>query len=430
MREGMTQSRWLMVVILFLFLLFNQLMVYLIEPISTQFRMISSISDHWFDTNLPLDVIVAFFFIPIWGYYFDRHSRKRLLSLVGYLWGVSAWLMSLAPTLTTFVMSKSLSGISRGGYSGTYAFVCDLFRPTNRGKIFALLLLTQPLAIVLVKILSDTLVMMYWRSVLIFFGVIGFTLSLAIHFLFNEPKRGAMEPALMEIHMSGTYQFDWDFAKMTFRKPSLILIYTLIFIGTIPVVVMLEGVLAYFREVHALAEPAIYLSFFPSMLGILLGYPIGGLIGDFLFKYKRTGRLVVSLVSLVMPPIFLYYAFQLQYVRGQQFFVLILFISLFMSLIFPNLFSSIMDIILPELRASAIAIGLLFQSISILITPSLFLFMQNRIATSIAILWICITCWVICIFILIGLYFFFPQDVEQLRRHMAYRSHLEARLER
>jgi MFS transporter, Spinster family, sphingosine-1-phosphate transporter len=431
MRRAKTQSRWLMVVILFLFLLFHQLMWFLVEPITGLFSATSSVSDRWFDIELPLDVMVATVFFLVWGYFYDRHSRKRLMSLAGFFWGVSAWLMSFSPTLPTFNMSKSFSGIGRASQPGIFAFIGDIFKPTNRGKILSFLLISQPLAFLLAMVWEGILVTeIHWRSLLILLGAIAFLLSLAIHFSIKETKRGASEPALIDLYMTGIYQFDWDIAKSALIKRSLILVYLFMLIGVIPWIVLPNGLLIFLRDVQTLQASDIYLSFIPTFFGITLGYPVGGILGDILFKYSKKGRLYPSLVGLLMACICLYLVLRVPSIQMQGFLLCILLMGFFMAFPWGNMFAAVMDITLPELRGSAFALVLFFQAVSSLISPSILNYVQGLVGLGNAILWICLGAWGISIIILILLIFSIPRDVEQLRRHMAYRSHLEVRFER
>lgn len=429
MRKGTSRPRWLFVVIMFLFLFFQQWMGFLIEPITLQFSQTMSIIDRWMDPILPVEVIFMIVFMLVWGIMFDRHSRKRLLSLASFLWGVSAWLMGLAPTFTTFNLSRGISGIAQASHSGVFSMVGDLFKPTNRGKVLAILLLAQPVAIVFGTLLPDIDAAFGWRPVLVFFGAIGFLVTISIHMSIAEPKRGAKEPALANIRITGTYLLDGEIASSVLLKPSLLLAYTFIFFGTIPVVVLLEGLLTYLRTVFGLPTQVIYAYMFPAMVGVLLGYPAGGFLGDFLFRYRKNGRLISSLFGLVFPPICLFFALRSESVQGQVFLVCILLVSFFMAFALPNLFASILDVALPEVRSSACALGLLFQAISIVVTPWIFSRVQDYLNVGNAILWTCIGAWMTCLIISVGLFLFIPKDIERLRRQMAYRSHLEARLE-
>jgi predicted MFS family arabinose efflux permease len=429
MQNETIRSRWVFVGVMFLFLLFSQLMGFFIEPITTLVSESSTLVDRWFNRTLPIEIIFMMLFFLIWGVLFDRHSRKRLLSLAGFLWGSTAWLMGISPTFATFQISTAAFGISRASYSGIFALVGDLFKPTNRGKVLSLLLLAQPLAIVFGTVLDNIIELeVIWRQFLILFGAIGFLITLAIQLKIQEPKRGAKEPALTIIPVRGTYLLDWDIAKLILTKPSLILIYGLILLGTIPVFVLLDGMLIFLRDVHTLSTAEIYSSILPAMLGVVLGYPIGGFLGDLLFKFNKQARLIPGLLGSIVPPICLYLAIGSQDVRGQSFMTYILLGSIFMAFTLPNLFAMVLDVTLPEIRALASAACLLIQTLSILIAPLLFSFGQRFASIGDTILWICIGAWVICTALLVGLFLRIPKEIEDLRRHMAYRSLLETRL--
>jgi len=430
MRREIIRYRWVFVVTMFLFLFYHQLIGFLVEPLTMVFREISSVSDLWLNIELPIDIFFAFIFFLVWGILFDRHSRRRLMSLAGFLWGVSAWLMALAPTFALFNISKAISGVDRASHSGIYAMVGDLFKPTNRGKILGLLLLAQPLALLFAVIMSDRLEdILQWRSVFIMLGAIGFLLAVMIHNFVKEPKRGAKEPALGDIEMTGTYQFDWDLAINAITKPGLILVYVYIFFSIIPWVVMSEGFLNFLREMTDLQTFEFYLVLLPIMVGITLGFPVGGLLGDELFRFTKNGRLLISLVGVIAPSFCLYYAFKSQNVLGQGSLVSILMMGFFMTFPWSNMFASVMDITLPELRASAFAFVLVFQTLGVLVSPFILSLVQRYVGLIDAIMWLSIGAWAVCLVILVLLLILVPRDIEELRRHMAYRSHLEVRLQ-
>lgn len=431
MQDRANRNRWVFVVVLLTFLIFRQLTGYLIEPISTQFRALASIGDYWFDTDLPVHLLVAMVFFIVWGILFDSHSRKKLMSLAGFLWGVSAWLMGFAPTYATFNISRAASGVDFASHSGIYAMVGDLYKPINRGKIIGLLLLSQPLAYLVGMVLPNYLDDLFKsRITLAALGAIGFILAIVIHFFIEEPKRGAKEPALANINMTGTYQFDWEIAKTALKKPSLLLIYAISLVGTIPWFMLMNGLPIYLRDVHFLQVTGINQIILPSIMGVTLGYPLSGFVGDLLFRYKKSGRIIVSLVGVVLPCICLFTVFQTQDVDGQTLTLCMKLVGFFMAFSWPSLIASILDITLPELRASANALALLCRSIGMMISPFLLSLFRAQMGLGNAILWTCIGSWVICAFFLIGMLFYIPRDIEQLRRHMAYRSHLEARFAR
>jgi hypothetical protein len=191
---------------------------------------------------------------------------------------------------------------------------------------------------------------------------------------------------------------------------------------------LLTGLMEYINSVSDLPPEMIPISMLPAMMGLLLGYPVGGVLGDFFFRYRKNGRLVACLFGMVIPSLFLFRAMQAEDVQGQTFLISVLLVSFFMAFVLPNLFASLMDVALPEIRATASAVGLLFQSISIMVTPWIFSVFKGYFSIGDAILWLGIGMWSLCTLICVGLFFFIPGDVENHRRHMAYRSHLEARL--
>jgi len=430
MRSESTRYRWVFVVTMFLFLLYHHLIAFLVEPLTTVFRGMSNASDLWFYTELPLDILLSLVFFLLWGFLFDRYARRRLISLAGFLWGISAWLMGLAPTFALLNLSRAFSGIDRASHSGIYAMIGDLFKPNNRGKILGLLLLALPMAFGFSWIVSDNLANLFqWRAVFLMLGAVGFLLAVMVHNFVIEPKRGAKEPALIDIEIMGTYQFDWEIAKTTFKKPSLILLFVFILIGVLPWIVLSDGVMVYLRDTIDLQTSDIFLVLLPIISGITLGFPMGGLLGDLLFRYKRIGRLLTCFLGIIVPFLLLFNVFSSGLVEGQGFILSSLLIGFFWAFPWANIMASFMDIALPELRASAIAFALVFQTIGLFTGSLLYSSAVGLFGLANAILWLCLGAWLICLIVLVLLFFFLPKDIELLRRHMAYRSHLEARLQ-
>jgi MFS family permease len=153
-------------------------------------------------------------------------------------------------------------------------------------------------------------------------------------------------------------------------------------------------------------------------------------MGDMLFQHRKNGRIIISAIGTIAAGLFLYSALQIQGMNIQTFLVLMMLMGFFMSFLWPNMIASVMDITLPELRSSAIAIVLFFQALGYITGPIFTNLLLNYTDEANAILLVCVGAWVASIPCLLRLLFSMPKDVERLRRHMAYRSHLEARLTR
>lgn len=432
MRKSKIGNRLVFVLVLFFFMFFHQIDVVLLNPLSAQISRSFNVNldDIFLDPVNTLGLVVGILFALVWGYNYDRHTRKYLLSIAGFLWGATSWMMGIAPTFATYFISNAASGIDNVSYSGIYALVGDFFNPRSRGKVLGLLYLTQPMAYFFLTLLNLLLGdVVNWRMLLLVMGGIGFLMSGMVYFFIREPKRGACEPALRDIQMTGVYLFDWDIAKTYLIKPSLLLLYAFGLFGVMPWFVMSSRLFTYLVIVHNIPPVDSYLNLVPGLIAYILGLPISGLLGDMLFKRMKRGRIVVSMAGVIFPALLLCLAFMVTDAQGNLFVLLMMLMGFFMSFTWPNIIASILDTALPELRASASSILLLFQSLGALLGPWLVSILQKGLGLGNAMLAVCLGAWGICLLLQFGLLIHIPKNIEELRQHMAYRSHLEARLQ-
>ncbi len=432
MKKSNHSHRWVFVLVFFFFMLFHQVDMTILAPMTAQIVRGFNVNLENFslDPVNTLGLVVGMLFALLWGYNYDRHRRKYLLSIAGFIWGASSWMMGMAPTFTTFVVSNAVARIDNFSYSGVHAMVADYFSPRNRGKVFGMICLTQPLAYFFITLFNLTLGDgVNWRMLLLVTGGTGFIMSGMVYFFIREPKRGASEPALRDIRMTGVYMFDWEIAKSYLIKPGMVLIYAFGLFIVIPWFVLTSSIFNYLNIVRSFPPAESYLNLVPAMIPYTLGLPISGLLGDSLFKRYRKGRIIVSMAGVIFPILFLYLAFNITDAQGYLFILLMMLMGFFMSFTLPNIDASIMDITLPEIRASASSILLLFQSLGALLGPWSVSILQEGMGLGRAILLVCSAGWGVCLVLLVGLLVHVPRNIEELRQHMAYRSHLEARLE-
>ncbi len=431
MQKKASGRRWVFALILFFFLVFHQLDINLLDRMDSQIRETLRVSNIWLDPFIPLGLVITIIAFIIWGFLYDRQSRRVLISLASLLWGVSSWLMAISPTSGTFIVSNVLGGVDNSSYSGIYSLVGDHFGPRNRGKILGFFHLTQPLAFlvsILISNINDGRIL--WRWFFLFFGGIGILFVFLIYSCIRDPKRGASEPALAKIKLMGVYQLDRELAFEEMKRPSLLLIFAIGLFGIMPWFVLISYIFPFLSDICKCQTPAIFMDLIPALIAITLGYPLGGLFGDMIFRYKRRGRIWISMLGTVIPPLCLYYAFQGAGQPNLQFGAMIIGMSFFMAFVWPNMLATIMDISLPEVRSTAISVVLLLQALGALIAPMLVSRIQGITGLGNAILFVCIGGWGMCFLMHLVLMVTLPKDIEALRQHLAYRSKLEARLER
>jgi DegV family protein with EDD domain len=90
-----------------------------------------------------LAIIVTAVLYPVWGYFYDRYVRNKLLASL--IWGSTTWLNAIAPNYGLFLVTPSSTGIDDSSYPGLYSLLSDCFGPWLRGKVYGLMQMSGPL---------------------------------------------------------------------------------------------------------------------------------------------------------------------------------------------------------------------------------------------------------------------------------------------
>ena len=430
MEKNLVRRRWIYIVIFFCFLFLQQFDGLVVESIRYKVEEIFS-SSGMISENLAF---LLFLFVGLsyllWGISYDRHSRRNLLVLAGAIWWATSWLSSLAPTAETFVMSYLTGLMDFGSMTGIYSLVGDYFSPRNRGKIFGLLQSAQPIAYFLVLLyFQDLFVQVSWRSYLLVSGVLGLTLALVIYLFVREPKRGLREPALIGIRISGQYLFDWEIARDMIGKPSFIFLCGMSLFSIMPWMGFSLWTSALSDASQSLIDLSAYPIFFPIIVSLILGNALGGFLGDFLFQKKKRGRVITKFSVLFLALITSISAFLIGNTDDFIFRVMVSLTALFLGMGRPIIFAMLFDITLPEIRATATSMLFISQMVGLGLSWALISAMQKSFDAWIILFSVTLTSILVNLLLSAGLFKRMPVEVENLRRHMAYRSQLEARLE-
>jgi MFS family permease len=373
-------------------------------------------------------VAAAFYFVWGWGY--DRFNRKYLLIFAGFIWGATSLLIGISPTFATFSMSYIMSAVDNGSYSGIFSMVGDYFNPKNRGKVLGLLQSSQPIAL-LAGILVTNLIStdVNWRLVLLIAGLIAFIMMILVALGIEEPMRGESESAMQGIRVSGVYLPDTMSVKDLFKRRGFVSLFLIGLFAIIPWSAIVSWMGIYLQESHSLLTDDIYRILFPSLTALTLGYPLGGMLGDGVFKSSRRGRVIVSLSGVALSILFFAESFLLPTVDGTWFVLLMMFTGFSMALEKPNVLAMVFDITLPELRSTSMSIVMFFQLVGYVSGPLFVQLLIPFVGLGRALLWVCVGAWGISFVILMGVYQVIPKEIEWLRKQMAYRSQLERHLQ-
>ncbi len=430
MQKANKGRRWVYILIFFLFMLFHQFDVVLLNPVIHQITITFNVLPDQLQPVFTLAMWVGAVFFLIWGWGYDRFTRKYLLIHAGLIWGVTSILIGISPTFVTFSVSYVLSAIDNAAYSGLFSMVSDYFSPKHRGKILGLLHTSQPLALLggifLTNFITEDI---NWRFMLLGAAIIPFIMILLVAFVVKEPKRGESEPAMQGIEVSGMYLLDGERIKGLFNRRGLMLLFLVGLLSIMPWTAITTWMIPYLQNYHSLTTEEIYTVLFPALTALTLGYPLGGMIGDGLFRKSRRGRVITSVIGIALSMLFLLLSFQIGNVRGTLFILLMMFTGLFMALERPNVIAMVFDITLPEIRSTSMAIMMLFQLIGSVIGPMLVGILIPKIGLEQALLWVCVGAWGSSLVLLFGISRLLPKEIEWLRKQMAYRSQLERQLQ-
>jgi MFS family permease len=424
MPEKRTSNRWVVVVIFFFFMLLHQtdkLMIGSMQvPISDEFGM-SNTQWGWINSGA---LIVATLLYPIWGYLYDRYARAKLLALASLIWGATTWMNGIVRSFPTFLATRASTGIDDSSYPGLYTLIADYFGPNLRGKIYGILQLAQPLGYLLGMILALMIAPMIggWRSIFYITGSLGLVIAALIFFFVKDMPRGKAEPEFEGMAEMATFKFSWKEAGEIFKKKTMWFIFLQGFAGVFPWNVITYFFFAYLEKERGYDANGILFTMAPVILILAAGYFVGGAAGDFLFKFTKKGRIIVSIVGVVLGAIFLVLAITTPIEAKNQFLVFMCLTAIFMPLSSTNVVATVYDVTVPEVRSTAQAVEYFIENGGAAFAPIITGIIADATSLQTAILLIPSIAWGLCFIFYIGALFTIDKDHSDLRAQMAARA--------
>lgn len=418
--------RWFVLIIFFTFMLLHQADKLLIGPLTTPIMATFGINEAQMGAVFTGALVAQAVFYPLWGYLYDRYARAKLLALASFIWGATTWLSAIAPTYPTFLATRASTGIDDSSYPGLYSLLADYFGPTVRGKVYGLLQLAQPVGYMSGLIVATQLAgAIGWRSVFYLTGSLGVLLAAFIFFGVREAPRGRSEPELANLEQIGLYRFDRKIALGLFRKRSLLLLFAQGFAGVFPWTVITYWFFRYLEAERHYSEDAVFVTMAPAVLVLALGYFVGGATGDFFFKRTPRGRLLVSMVAVLLGAILLMITLNISLQHQALFLVMLTLTALFIPFASPNVASTVYDITLPEVRSTALAVQYFIENAGAALAPWLAGLIAVQSSLHQAILLICISAWLLCSILLALAAYLVPRDIAALRQALRQRAERE-----
>ena len=418
-----THYRWLVVIIFFGFMLLHQADKLLIGPLTPDIIKEFNITKTQMGAVNTGALIVGSILYPLWGYLYDRFARAKLLALASFIWGATTWLSAVVRTYPAFLSARASTGIDDSSYPGLYTLVADYFGPTMRGKIYGLLQLAQPLGYLVGMLLA----LLYapvigWRSIFYITGSLGLVLAVFIYFGVKEMPRGKAEPEFAGVTEMTRFRFSWREAAQVLQKRTMWFVFLQGFAGVFPWNVITYWFFTYLAEERGYDENGILFTMAPVILILAGGYFVGGFLGDRAFKRTPRGRVLVSSLGVIMGAVFLFLALN-TFLEGRLFFfVWMSLAALFMPFSSPNVVATVYDVTVPEVRSTAQAVEYFIENSGAAMAPLMAGYIADLYSLHTAILWICLTAWLLCFVFYLGALVYIPREYQALRDEMARRA--------
>ena len=410
-------------IVMFGFMLLHEADKLLIGPLTTQIMETFQINRTQMGAASTVALVVGAIFYPLWGWLYDRYSRPKLIALASFIWGSTTWLNAIVPTYPLFMVTLAGTGIDDSSYPGLYSLISDYYPPAKRGKVYGFLQVAQPLGYLAGMILALVLgASLGWRKIFFITGGLGIVLSLVVFLFVKDRPRGAAEPELAKTEHLERFKFDWKTVGGLFRKKSIIILLLQGFIGVFPWNVITYWIFDYLKSERHYDDMQTMLTMVPAVLILAAGYPIGGMLGDRLFRKTPKGRVLVGAAGVGIGCVLLWITMGIPSANRLGFGIMLAATALFIPWASPNVLSSFYDVTEPEIRATTNAVQNFVEFGGSAAAPLLAGIIADRSSLGHAILLICTVAWAICFAFFIFAGRFIPKDIADLKEKLAVRA--------
>ena len=398
---------------------------------------------------------------PLWGWWSDKHSRKRVLALGCFIWAAFTILVAFSVSFMDMLIYRAITGIGLAVIVPTaQSLIADYFSPSRRGRAFGWLGLTGVIgsifgtifATALVGISTQILGIDTWRFIFIIWGLISIIIGVLVLIFAKDPIRGEMEPELREILTSEKakrYKLKLSDFKQILQNKTFLLIVLQGTAGTIP----WNGIffMIIWFEYIGFDPLTAGLIFSVIAIGAAIGNLFGGWLGDRAARWSpKRGRLIIAQISVFagIPLTMVIFLIIPMTINSMLMYIIIGVITGFLiswtaggtnNPIFSEIFQ-------PEIRSSVFSVDRMFEGafgalgtvfvglaatgfgyvtppigVDISTLPLAFR-VTNMTALALGMFITALIPWIICLVLYTLIYFTYPKDYEKMRIFLEERA--------
>jgi MFS transporter, Spinster family, sphingosine-1-phosphate transporter len=305
---------------------------------------------------------------PVFGALGDRRARPRLIAFGVACWSVATALSGLAGSYVGLLAARAAVGIGEAAY-GTIApsLLSDYFPVAKRGRVMAIFFCAIPVGSALGYMVGGAVGANYgWRMAFFVAGIPGLALALLCLKL-QDPPRGSQDkdPASADktkIESSGQGSNGRSISadtKATYLQLLKNRPYLFTVLGYAAYTFAMGGLAywmpAFLERVRGISPEKSTFQFGEIVVITgFLGTFIGGWLGDYCAKYSKSAYLIVSAAATLIAAPFVWFA--LTTASPTRYLICMVIAQLLMFLSTGPINASIVNLVLPTQRASAVAL--------------------------------------------------------------------------
>ncbi|MGC8618657.1 MAG: MFS transporter, partial [Thermoplasmata archaeon] len=301
--------KWTVLIILSAFLVVQASDTYVLTAVSPQLIAEYHISLDTLGLLFTSTLVVATVLYPIWGYWYDKYSRKTLTAALALLLGATTWLNAITRVFSQFFVTRLLTAVGYPTPSGVFTLTSDYFERNNRGRAMGFINAATPIGYLLGIVIPLVIIGagLSWRYSFFITGGISLLIGAMIYFLIKEIPRGSSEPELEGKLTSDIYKVKLSDLRNILRNRSLLFLFLQGFFGTFPWSIISYWIITYMSISRHLSSFTIMVVMLMWILMMVAGNVVAGYLSDFLFKKTLRGRALLGTVVVFLSAMLIYF---------------------------------------------------------------------------------------------------------------------------
>jgi MFS family permease len=339
--------------------LFNYLDRYVVSALVESLKRSSlKLSDTELGSLMSGFLIVFTLAAPIFGALGDRFSRPRLIAFGVAVWSAATALSGFARSYLALFLARASVGIGEAAYvTIAPSLLSDSFPRARRGRVMAIFFCAIPVGSALGYVVGGLIDAHFgWRVAFFVAGIPGVILA-ALCLRLRDPPRGSQDEDSPETQASGRALPDViaTYRQLPANKP-----YLLTILGYAAYTFAMGGLAywmpAFLERIRGVPADKATVSF--GAIVVITGFIgtfSGGWLGDYCARYSKQAHLWISAIATLIAAPFAWFA--LTAASPALYFNCMVIAQLLMFLSTGPINATILNVVLPNQRASANALG-------------------------------------------------------------------------